>query len=540
MRTRLAPLALLLAAALAPPPVHAEPKASDQTVLVRVRALDDLIADLMYLAETAGQKDKAEEYEKLLKSLTGDDGLKGIDLKKPFGFYAKVLTDVQNSPVVAMLPIADEKAFLDLLKKVNLDPTKDGDHYSLSPVGLPVTIYFRFANGYAYVTALDADHIDKDKLLSPAEALPPTEIGLASVVFNIDQIPDTFKKLAVANVGQGLAQAKKNGPPGETDAQKKFRIAALDEIGDYVKSAINDGATALLRLDVDRKTADLGATMTMSAKSGSKLATGITNLGSGKSVGASVIGADSAANVALNVALPEGLRKYLGPAVDEGIGKILEQETRKEARDVGEKMLKALAPSLKAATLDFGATIDGAAVGKYVGVFAFRLKEGGDVDKALRDAAKELPAKDRDKVKFDFAKAGSVAIHRVDLDDVDAKTKEALGDDPHLYFAVRDDALLATLGGDKALAALKDAVGREPKAGRIFQAEASILRLAPLMAREQKGAVEAAKKAFGDKKDSDKVTFTIDGGKLLKIHVGAKAQIVKFGALMEAAGAKDQ
>src|SRR5437588_841396 len=90
MRTRLTPWALLLAAALAAPPAHAaDAKAADQTLIVRIRAIDDLIADLMYLAETAGQKDKAEEFEKLLKSLPGGD-FKSIDTKKPFGFYAKL------------------------------------------------------------------------------------------------------------------------------------------------------------------------------------------------------------------------------------------------------------------------------------------------------------------------------------------------------------------------------------------------------------------------------------------------------------------
>jgi hypothetical protein len=541
MRVCFTPIALLLGAVLvAPQPVRAaEPKASDQTLVLRISALDDLIADLMYLAEIAGKKDEAEQLHGYLKSVTGDDGLKGLDPKKPIGVTVKVSEAIDRTAVVVMLPIADEKAFMDTLKKFNLDPEKDGDVYKLAPPGLPVAFYFRFANNYVYVTGLHPDHIDKDKLLAPAAALPAAEIGMASVLFNLDQIPATYKKLVLGQLGEGLGKAKANAPPGEFEAQKKLRIAMIDEFGDYVKSAINDGAAAALRLDLDRKTADLGLTFRLTAKPKSLLASGIEELGASKSVGASLVGADSAFSGTINLALPEKLRTLLGPVIDEAYAKGIEQETDKDKRAAMEKVFKALSPSVKAATFDAGFTLNGPTADKYTLLFGFRVKNGGDIDGVFKDLLKYLPAGERDKLKLDVDKAGSTAIHRADVDKLDAQARAAFGDNPHVYFAARDDAVLAALGDEKALAALKNALGSAPKVGSVLHAEASLLRLAPLMAHEQKGAVEASKKAFGDKKDSDKIVFDVEGGKVLKVRLSAKAQVIKFGALMDELRKKD-
>jgi hypothetical protein len=530
-----------LCAALFPQPARAAgAKPSDQTLIVRLSALDDLVADFLYLAEVAGKKDEAEQLEQYVKSLA-EDGIKGLDTKKPIGLYAKLKEAADRSAVVVLLPIKDEKAFLDFLDRVNVKAKKSGDVYEASAAGLPVAVYFRFADGYVYFTAIDSAHIAKDNLLSPAEVLAAGDIGTMSATFNLDQIPDTYKKLALTQIDDGLAKARKETPPGETATQKEFRIAAVNEVGAYLRSAINDGAASMLRLDVDRKKGDLGLTFTLAGKPKSKLAEGVEGLGAGKSVAAGLSGADSAFSSTVNLSLPENLRKLLEPVVDEGFAKALEDVGDKTHKELAEKVVKALAPSLKAAALDAGLTLEGSSAGKYVAVFGLRVADGSAIEKVVKDLHKELPAGERDKVKLDFDKAGSVAIHRVEVDrkELDAGAREAFGDSPYLYVAFRGDALLASFGGDKALAALKDAVGRDPKAGRAMQVELSLSRLAPLMAREQKGAVEAARKAFGDKKDSDKVLFTIEGGKALKVRWASRAQVVKFGVLLDEARKKD-
>ena len=55
---------------------------------------------------------------------------------------------------MALVPIASEETFLGLLDSLNVKASKEeGGIYAVTPENLPVPIYLRFANGYAYVTS---------------------------------------------------------------------------------------------------------------------------------------------------------------------------------------------------------------------------------------------------------------------------------------------------------------------------------------------------------------------------------------------------
>src|SRR5438309_11048906 len=124
MRTRLVPRILLLCLALmtswaasAPTARAADDRPARPTLVIRVSSIDRLVADGRYLAELAGREEQARQFEKLLKSMTG----KGIDSQRPFGLYGKLGPGgAEDSEAVLMLPVADEKAFLDTLEKLNL------------------------------------------------------------------------------------------------------------------------------------------------------------------------------------------------------------------------------------------------------------------------------------------------------------------------------------------------------------------------------------------------------------------------------------
>src|SRR5262245_64755171 len=100
-----------------------------------------------------------------------EKGIFGIDTKKPFALYGS-FTGGPDSPVVLMLLIADEKAFLEQLAVYNIKAEKDGDVYKAAdlpiPAPIPVTLYFRFTDGYAYITANEKGNIAPAKLPKPA------------------------------------------------------------------------------------------------------------------------------------------------------------------------------------------------------------------------------------------------------------------------------------------------------------------------------------------------------------------------------------
>src|SRR5262249_33890224 len=96
-------------------------KAFEPTALLRLAPLDSLIGDARYLAKQAQREDDLAEVEKVLKTFTG------IDTKKPLGAYATLSGKLEQSQIMLLLPIADEKEFLAFLKDLKFDAEKGDD-----------------------------------------------------------------------------------------------------------------------------------------------------------------------------------------------------------------------------------------------------------------------------------------------------------------------------------------------------------------------------------------------------------------------------
>ncbi len=159
------------------------------------------------------------------------------------------------------------------------------------------------------------------------------------------------------------------------------------------------------------------------------------------------------------------------------------------------------------------------------------MADGAVLEKALRNALKELPAEVRSQIKVDVEKAGDVAIHRIDLKAPDAEFQKTFGDGP-AYLAVRSDAVFLTLG-QNALPALKEALKVEPTVARPIQFELSVRRIADALAGEKPEAPKAAAKAFGKDPDSDKIRLVLEAGKELKLRIVMKTPVLTFFHLLE-------
>src|SRR5438105_2646835 len=160
MRLRVLPFLALLV--FVPALSAADEKAP--TLTLRLAGLDDLIANIRYLAEQVGRDEEAKQFEKLIKSMVGGDkGLEGIDTKKPIAMYAFLGAQGVDSQGVLMLPIADQKVFLETLARLEIKPTEDKGIYEFQPPKSPQAAYFRFANGYVYGTVRDKEALDEKK-----------------------------------------------------------------------------------------------------------------------------------------------------------------------------------------------------------------------------------------------------------------------------------------------------------------------------------------------------------------------------------------
>jgi len=532
MRTRMLGLAALACAVIVPSAARPDDAKASQkapALIVRLRSFNSTIADLSYLAAQVGKEEEAKQAVELLKERIGKNGLDGIDVDKPIGGYVFAGPNGTDSYGAFMLPIKDEEAVLKVLANngLKVDKGKDG-LYTIKDDRIRAPIFFRFANGYAYVAPLSEAGLAKTKLLPPSEVLPESEKALVSATIRIDQIPDSIKEIGLAQLGFRVADIREQHAERGTPAQKDLIDKTSKEANAQVKSIVNDGRELTLRVDVDRKNADLAVTVSFDGKPGTKLASSIADLGKNESLFAGLRGKDPAFSILLAYALPERIQKAIGPAIDEAIKDAVEKAKDETHKQLAEKLARALAPSLKAGEIDAAVELRGPSANKhYTLVGGIKLKSGEEIEKTLKELVTNLPQQVRDMVKLDAEKAGSVNIHRLEFDHfMDDNAREVFGNGA-VFVAVRSNAIYFA-GGENGLEAIKAALAAKPAAAGLFQLDVSLAHLAPLMAREQPAAPKAAEDAFAKNPGQDKISVRVTGGKAIKAEVHVKTAVLKF------------
>jgi hypothetical protein len=512
-----------------------EKKPTTPGIVVRVQSLDELMNNFRYLATLAGREEQAKQIEGFLKAKAGGPkGFEGIDAKRPWGLYATFGEGgLETSTVVALIPIADEKAFLALIENLGAKAEKDKDGvYEVSSPSLQAPVYFRFAHKHAYATALNKEAIDKDKILAPGAVLPADKVPMLSVTLRIDQIPENVRDLAVQQIKAQLDAAKDEDKAKDTPAEHEVKVQTIDWMKDRIVSVIQDGRELALRIDVDQKAQELSVELGLGGKDGSALAKGIADLGKHKSAVAGLIAPNSVMNFVLNIPPSEQARKAIGLAFEQAFKEEQAKETDKDKKARDEKIFNALKPIGQVIDNDWAVDFRGPGKGGlYTMVAGVKVTDGAVFDKALRNALKEVPAKEREQIKLDVEKAGDVSIHRVEMKDTDEDFKKTFGTGP-AYFAVRADAAFVTFGDD-ALGALKEALKVQPKVGDPLRIEASVSRIAETMAKDKPEAAKAAAKAFAKDKEADKIRLSLEAGKELKVRFTMKTPVITFFHLME-------
>jgi hypothetical protein len=560
MLSRLFRLATLAAVLLTAPVASAAPDKKDSAdakgpaVLVRVQSINDLLKTGEYI-RTLLPEEFAEQVKQGIDTFKAfiDDkkGFEGIDVKNPIGLYVTFGEELgPTPPVVVLIPVADEDSVLNALKtRLNLEVEKEKDGvYKTQPPQSPFPVYFRFANGYAYVTLQDAANIDPKTLAKPETVLGGRPEHLISATVRIDRLPKDMKNLAVAGIETQLSAGKEQPIPNATKAIKEFRDKAIDELTANIKELLDGGEEAALRLNVDPKAQEIALELELSGAKGTKLAQDIRSIREHKSVvGGALAHPDAAMSVTLSARLAENLRKDFPTVVDDVQAELLKQAPIPgDILTKAEPLLKALLPTVKAGELDVGVALIGPDKNdKYTAVAGLKLSEGKKLEGAIKEAVKkELPPEVSGMVQLDAEKLdGGASLHVVKLaDQLDADAQKVFGKSD-VYLTFRDDLLVVAVGPD-AKGVLKKAVASKPADVGILHAQVSLARVVPIMgdnAQELATARKAAEKVFGKGTGSkaDALRFSIDGGDSLKVKIAIQGKAIQF--LVEAAaGKKDQ
>lgn len=516
---------------------------SGPAIEVRLRSVNDLLEKVEYLGGVVNQAEPAKQGVAFVKALADDTkGIEGVDPSRPTGLYATITKDVIDSPVVLMIPLANEEAFLGLLTgKLGLAPKKGASgEYKVEVPNVPVPVFFRFANKYIYATVQSDAGIDPKKLLDPKEFFATKDDAVLSAKVFVDRLPDDVKKTVLAQFELKVNDAKEQKQVGESEAQRKLRLWSLDQATAAVQTVLAQGKELAVRLTVEPKSDDLSLEVTFSAKDGSNLAkvfrglSGRTGLGSALGTGKTPLAAGE-----VQLALSDDSRKSLVPVIDALVQEAIDKA--KENEKAATKMaIDSILPTLKAGELDASFVLTAAGPdGKLTLVSASRVVEGAGIEKTIKMFAVFIP-ENTAKSAFDVKKVAGVALHKITVPN--AELKEAFGTET-IWLGTSDTLVLLSIEPDgKALAAAAQALTGTGAKARPVGAEVSV---AGVMKLTEKGLKpdqikDAINEAFGNQGPERKDTFklSVDGGDALTVRATLKGTAVRLLVLIDEAKKK--
>jgi hypothetical protein len=513
------------------PALRAEEKAGKAAALVvRVQSVNELIVNGQALAKLGGKPQEGTQLTGIAKALVGPSGKSGVDGSKPIGLYVILDPDMVEHSAVVLVPVANQKAFLETLENFKLkaatDKPDDGVYaLNIEVQNFQLPAYLKFHKGYACVALRESAALSKNKLLDPAEVLTGDASSLVSVAVKIDAIPELMRNTAVSFLQDKILQEKDKREPKETDAIHKVKGQLLDQMFAGTQAVLSDGSDLKLNVQFDRTAGDLGIDVSLAGKSGSGLAKTFAGLGEGKSLFAGFT-TGAALSLVGHAALPESVRAALEPVIEEGLQEAIAKEKDETKRKAGEIFLKALSPTLKSGAFDGGVVFRGPnAEGKYTLLVGSKLVKGLAVEQVVRELVKSAPAEDQDKVKLDASSVGTYKIHEITTKDLPPDARRVFGDGP-VYLTFRPDALILAFGTD-AEAAIKEAVAAHAGVAPTFNLDVSVAKLIPL-AKEYQAEAKKAAAELSAEKGNDRVRVVVRGGESLSAKVSMKAALITY------------
>lgn len=530
---------LLAFALFLPAPALAQAPAVP-TFEARVRSINDLIPLTEYLGAVVNQAEAGKQFRGLAETLTKDkEGIEGIDPSKPFGAYAFLKPDVITSPVVLLIPAANETRLLRMLKTRLGDPAdageeKDGLHVLSVPL-VSEAMYVRFANGYASVS-LRKEALDPASLIKPAVFFAKDDGAVTSAILRVDLVPDELKTLILGQVELRLNDYRAKQEAGETPAQKKFNALLYDAALAMTKSLVEDGKDLKLRFDVDPRSDQITIEAGLTPKAGTALACTLTNAGKSVSLPAAMAGDRlPVLGAAVTASIPEEFQKRYARSLDE-ITDALLADTPEESKPLAKKLADALLPTLKSGSFDAAGALYEPEGKEPRGVIAaVRVKESKPLLDLLKSIAIFVPPQAA-TFEFDKETATGVAFHRIEMKSLGEAEVKTVGSRT-LWLATSPDMIAASVEDDGAY--LRKALAFKPIPAAMLSVATSFSRLLTLTEKSLTAEeIEALRvKVFGQGPTGsrDFVHTSLTGGDRLRARIAFKGKAIQLAILVDEA-----
>ncbi len=508
-------------------PGFAQEKATP-SVVIRVKAVEQLLETAAKFARLAGKQDEVEQIEAFIKSKINDKSLEGIDIGRPLGAYLRFGKELEDISGAVLLPVADEKAFLTLLQTFAIQANKDAKGIYTVQTGKNFDIYFRFANKYLYISAVNSDNLSDGRLLNPAAVLEAKEMPLVSTEIRLDQVPEGAKLLALASVEQELQKAQEKDEPNESPFQKEFRVATLKEMGKLIAGLLKDGQQIKFALDV---TKEISLNFGLSGIPNSDLAKSLKAINSVSSIFAGSK-KDTAATANVNLQLPDSMKAAFAKLVEEAMKKAVADINVEANRDKAKAFFDGILPTVRSGHFDGHFAMVGPTGKNFTLVAGLKLADGDKLGKTVHQLAveglKTIPDDQRSKVALEMDSVGEVKIHRVEVpkDGGNREFLEKIPGDPNLFVAFRKDALLLAMG-PQALPTLKAMIASQQGApAPAFSVRFDAARAIPVLAKNDHEKNVAAKVFTAG--TPSLMHLTVEGGNALNLRFSMDLQAIEF------------
>ena len=446
-----------------------------------------------------------------------------------------------------MFPVTGEKEFLALCDRANSIKHKDLGKglYELPALDRRYKARLRFSEGHAYMAYgfNPEPALDPKALVAAGSLYDPAEKGVVAARFHFDRLTPEVKKALPVLLKEVKATLFTGGGIGQ---QEKLILdpleQALDKLALRYVLLLGGADTATVRVSVDVPTSDLVVEATLTPKPDTPLAKEIADRKPTGNRFGGLLTPDTAAGFKTRLPLfNDELKAAAVKALEEGQKQVNGKEAGKATRD---ELFKGLIRTARTGEADIAAGVRGPDKdGEFTFVGAVAFEDPAAFEKEFKkffDA--DSPPDDRDRMKWDAAKAGTVNIHTYRMSNSGGfldPSKLFGGDKCTIAFAFAPKGVFLVMGADP-VPVIKDALAVKPADSPVVDVVLNPARVGKLVEKGGGKALEVERALGREDKLVSAASLRVSGGKELTVRFALNLRMFPRAAAVDSFDAEDK
>ncbi|HJT34104.1 MAG TPA: hypothetical protein VJ783_18805 [Pirellulales bacterium] len=492
--------------------------AGQPVVVATFSGYAELKRDLGYLGTLSGNPEMAQGLEQLLMLFTQNQGLAGLDQKRPWGAALSIGAE-GGFPVLVFLPVDDLKKLLDALGAIVGAAVDAGDGVFEIKQGA-MTLFIKQQGKWAYLAQQksELEKLPADPLVLLGGIDKQYDLAVSA---NIQNLPQALRDQAADALKAGMEMSlQQNVDPDDEQSQLQAQIARNQ--AEQLVASINQLDKVTLGFSIDAENnhsfIDIGVTALPGSDLARQLAESTVDAGSSKVAG--FLLPDSVLSLHLNSAVSKSDREQSEAALAGFRTQIMEEIDKSEELDddqakakvkqLAGKALDVLDKTLEKGQVNLGLAVVGE--GPLTLVAGVLVADGPALEKVVKEFI-NLAADDPTvpKPKLNAAEYKGVRFHTLSLpapeDEGSEWIKEYVGENIDIAVGFGADRIYLSIGKD-GIDTLKQAIDRSATTPETELPPMKLsLALAPLM------KLVAAKQGGGNPQTEMLVQQLKEGGK---------------------------